>query len=399
MKKTFGFFIIAVIVTSLLASCNSYPTTAKLENSLDSLNYAIGMSNGAQIKPYILQADTTDENILALKKGINEGFKTKTDAERLHLTGLSIGVNMGEELNKGFLMDSSLLINKEVVTKTLLEVLEGKSVAMNEEQAQAFYVKILSSIYMGQSVQLSTEQTDSLSMAFGALNGYGIKTQVIGADSAYAESVIKGIKEGMKKGGDASYKYYITAVQLATNISKELQTEGLAKDGLLEAKLDIFKAGLFAGIDGDESLMTIKAAGEYANSQLNEYMRKKNLDFLTENAKNTDVKTTPTGLQYKVLTVGTGAIPTETDSVKVHYEGRLIDGTVFDSSLARNEPALFSVNQVIPGWTEALMMMPVGSKWIVYIPQELAYGERGAGANIPPFSTLVFEVELISIEK
>jgi FKBP-type peptidyl-prolyl cis-trans isomerase len=118
--------------------------------------------------------------------------------------------------------------------------------------------------------------------------------------------------------------------------------------------------------------------------------------FLAENAKKEGVQTTATGLQYKVLTVGTGAKPVDGDNVTTHYTGRLIDGSIFDSSVQRGEPTSFGVNQVIPGWTEALKLMPAGSKWELYIPYNLAYGERDMG-NIKPFSCLIFELELISI--
>ena len=120
--------------------------------------------------------------------------------------------------------------------------------------------------------------------------------------------------------------------------------------------------------------------------------------FLAANAKKDSVKTTESGLQYKVLVAGTGETPKATDKVKVNYEGTLIDGTVFDSSYKRNQPATFACNQVIKGWTEALTMMPVGSKWVIYVPQNLGYGEREAG-KIPPFSTLIFTVELLEIVK
>lgn len=119
--------------------------------------------------------------------------------------------------------------------------------------------------------------------------------------------------------------------------------------------------------------------------------------FLEENQKREGVSTTESGLQFSVINQGEGAIPTRTDRVRVHYTGRLIDGTVFDSSVQRGQPAEFPVSGVIQGWIEALTLMPVGSKWELYIPSELAYGERGAGASIPPFSTLVFEVELLEI--
>lgn len=120
-------------------------------------------------------------------------------------------------------------------------------------------------------------------------------------------------------------------------------------------------------------------------------------DFLLENKKAAGVKETASGLQYEVLVEGTGAVPSRQDQVRVHYTGSLIDGTVFDSSVQRGTPAEFPVSGVISGWIEALSMMPVGSKWRLTIPHALAYGERGAGASIPPFSTLIFEVELLDI--
>lgn len=126
---------------------------------------------------------------------------------------------------------------------------------------------------------------------------------------------------------------------------------------------------------------------------------KKGEEFLAANAKKEGVKTTPSGLQYKVLKSGSGKTPKATDTVKTHYHGTLIDGTVFDSSVERGEPVSFPVNGVIPGWTEALQMMKEGDKWQLTVPSKLAYGERGAGDKIAPNSVLVFEVELIAIEK
>lgn len=119
--------------------------------------------------------------------------------------------------------------------------------------------------------------------------------------------------------------------------------------------------------------------------------------FLEQNLRNENVKSTESGLQYSVFKQGDGPIPSENDRVRVHYTGCLIDGTVFDSSEERGQPAEFPVNGVIKGWIEALQLMPVGSKWRLYIPQELAYGSQGAGAAIPPYSALIFDVELLAI--
>ena len=147
-----------------------------------------------------------------------------------------------------------------------------------------------------------------------------------------------------------------------------------------------------------------------ANQLLQEYFTKQqdamlnqNLEigraFLEENKKKANVITLPSGLQYEILTEGTGEKPKATDSVKCHYHGTLIDGTVFDSSVERGQPAVFGVTQVIQGWVEALQLMPVGSKWRLYLPSELAYGKQGAGRDIQPNSALIFDVELLGIEK
>jgi FKBP-type peptidyl-prolyl cis-trans isomerase FklB len=149
-------------------------------------------------------------------------------------------------------------------------------------------------------------------------------------------------------------------------------------------------------------------AGELANQVVNNYVAKAQAEksklataageaFLAENLKKPGVQSTPSGLQYKVLKEGTGAIPVDGQKVKTHYSGTLINGKKFDSSYDRGEPATFGVNQVIRGWTEALKMMPVGSKWELYIPYNLAYGERAMGANIPAYSTLIFTIELLEI--
>lgn len=158
------------------------------------------------------------------------------------------------------------------------------------------------------------------------------------------------------------------------------------------------------GADMPYSNEQMQAAFEAINSQMQakEAEKSKTLAaegqaFLAENAKKAGITVTASGLQYEVITQGSGAIPTATSKVKTHYHGTLIDGTVFDSSVNRGQPIDFPVNGVIAGWTEALQLMPVGSKYRLYIPHNLAYGERGAGASIKPYSALIFDVELIDI--
>ena len=168
---------------------------------------------------------------------------------------------------------------------------------------------------------------------------------------------------------------------------------------------DLFSKGFVASLQNDSSLYSQKKAETYYKERAEalkkakeEGNRKAGEAFLAANKSKEGVVTMPDGLQYKVLTKGTGAIPKSTDNVIVKYEGKLIDGTVFDSSYKRKEQTnTFRADQVIKGWTEALTMMPVGSKWEIYLPQELAYGERAAG-QIQPYSALIFTVELVGIE-
>ena len=174
------------------------------------------------------------------------------------------------------------------------------------------------------------------------------------------------------------------------------------------ANVDDLIAGFIQAIKGDSSAMkmTPQAAQAYVQTYFMEASardakktKEEGEKFLAENKTKKDVITTESGLQYKVEKEGTGAKPTATDKVKVHYTGTLLDGTKFDSSVDRGEPAEFGVGQVIKGWTEGLQIMPVGSKYIFWIPAELAYGERGAGQDIKPNSTLKFEIELLDIVK
>ncbi len=186
---------------------------------------------------------------------------------------------------------------------------------------------------------------------------------------------------------------------LGLGIGQQLKSMGI--DGFC---LEDFTKSLNDVLTGAETAMT----NQEAQKMLSEYFQKKEKEqaqtamaegkaFLEENAKKDGVVQTKSGLQYEVLTEGTGRSPKETDKVRCHYEGRLINGTVFDSSYKRGEPADFGLNQVIVGWTEGVQLMKEGAKYRFYIPYLLGYGERGAGASIPPYSTLVFDVELIKV--
>lgn len=256
---------------------------------------------------------------------------------------------------------------------------------------------------------------DSLSYAIGMARTEGLDQYLAqqGIDSTQMSEFLKGFNEGATK-IDQKDVAYMTGLQVGQMVSKQWiegfnqqifggdSTQTISRENLL--------AGFVAGVVGKGGAMDMAKAQEFMRTQMDAIKEKATAEkyadnkaagekFLAENKTKEGVVTTPSGLQYKIITEGKGAIPADSSKVKVNYKGTLIDGTEFDSSYKHNEPATFRANQVIKGWTEALTMMPVGSKWELYIPYDLAYGSRETGGQIKPFSTLIFEVELLSIEK
>lgn len=177
---------------------------------------------------------------------------------------------------------------------------------------------------------------------------------------------------------------------------KGMGTNDLNVEDFAQAVKDVL-TGAEPAISHIEARQIVNEYFEKLEARLNAENIEKGKAFLEENKKNPNVKVLPSGLQYEVIREGNGKKPKATDQVRCHYEGTLIDGTMFDSSIQRGQPAVFGVNQVIKGWVEALQLMSEGSKWKLYIPSELAYGANGAGEMIPPHSTLIFEVELLEV--
>jgi FKBP-type peptidyl-prolyl cis-trans isomerase FklB len=258
---------------------------------------------------------------------------------------------------------------------------------------------------------------DTLSYAVGLANTEGLEGYLLqqGMDSAYVKDFIAGFLEGSKiKKGDKKAEARMMGINIghnfmsnfdniSRNILGEDTTKVLSKDNLI--------AGFVDGARGKQTIMPrenandyVRVASEKLRAEALEKMygeeKKANQKYLDDNKSKDGVVTLPSGLQYKVLVEGKGAKPTATDRVKVLYEGKLINDTIFDSTAKRNnEPATFGVGQVIKGWTEGLQLMPVGSKYQFFIPYDLAYGANGSQPNIPPFATLIFEVELLDIVK
>lgn len=255
---------------------------------------------------------------------------------------------------------------------------------------------------------------DSLSYAFGMSQTEGIEQYFMqqGIDSTQMADFLKGFNEGATKLGkkDAAY---IAGLQLGQMVSKRwvegLNQQIFGTDSTKTISRENLLAGFVASVI-NKGVMSKEEARAFTQTSMDAIKEKANAEkyadnkaagekFLAENKAKEGVVTTPSGLQYKIITKGNGAIPADSSKVKVNYKGTLIDGTEFNSSYKRNEPATFRANQVIKGWTEALTMMPVGSKWELYIPYDLAYGTRETGGQIKPYSTLIFEVELLGIEK
>lgn len=281
--------------------------------------------------------------------------------------------------------------------------------------AMAFVALILASCGNSTPKADLKNEVDTLSYAIGMAQSQGLKEYLVermGVDSTYVDDFIKGLNEGVNAGDDKKQAAYYAGIQIGQQISnqmiKGINHEVFGADSTKTISLKNFMAGFMSGFTGKNGLMTVDQASMTAQEKM-EAIKAKNMEeqygpnkkageaFLAKNKNAEGVVALPSGVQYKVIKQGTGAIPADTSMVKVNYEGKLINGKVFDSSYQRNQPATFRVNQVIPGWTEMLQKMPVGSVYEIYIPQDKAYGSREAG-DIPPFSTLIFKVELLGIE-
>ena len=258
------------------------------------------------------------------------------------------------------------------------------------------------------------DDVDTMSYAMGLSQTQGLREYLaqMEIDTTYIDAFVKGLNDGANAGDDKKKAAYYAGINIGQQISnrmiKGINSEIFGDDSTKTISLKNFMAGFVTGATGKKGLMTLDQAQRVAQLKAME-IKTKNMEktygankaagekFLKANAKKAGVKTLPSGLQYKVITEGKGALPKDTSLVEVNYEGRTIDGKVFDSSYKRGKAAEMRANQVIKGMTEALVRMPVGSVWEIYIPQNLAYGEREAG-EIKPFSTLIFKLELVNIK-
>ncbi|MBR3496101.1 MAG: FKBP-type peptidyl-prolyl cis-trans isomerase [Prevotella sp.] len=257
---------------------------------------------------------------------------------------------------------------------------------------------------------------DTMSYAIGMAQTMGLKDYLVerlGVDTAYMDDFIKGLNEGANAGDDKKQSAYYAGIQIGQQIGnqmvKGINREVFGGDSTQTISLKNFLAGFISGTTGAKGLMTMEEAQQIAQTKMQQ-IKAKNMEklygdnkvagekYLANYKKGKDVKELKNGVLYKVIKEGSGEIPTDTSMVKVQYEGKTIDGNVFDSSYKNGKPIQLRANQVIPGWSEALTHMPVGSVWEVVIPQDQAYAEREQG-QIKPFSALIFKIELLGIEK
>ncbi len=255
---------------------------------------------------------------------------------------------------------------------------------------------------------------DTLTYTMGMLQSQGLKEYLVGRmgiDTTYMDEFFRGLNDGANAGDDKAKAAYYAGIQIGQQVSnqmiKGINHEIYGEDSTKSISLKNFLAGFVAATAGEKTLFSV-ADAQIKVQTLMPAIRSKRLakefasnkeageKFMAENKKKPGVVTLPSGVQYKVIKEGNGPMPKDTSMITVHYEGKTIDGKVFDSSYSRKEPAKFRANQIIKGWTEALVHMPVGSVWEVYIPQDKAYADQESGP-IKPFSALIFKIELLGV--
>lgn len=430
MKKTIVTLLIIALLPAMAVNSQTTKrnfkklTATELITASDSVNYAIGYATGVQNRINELKNDTLKlKNIISFCMGLESAYKEKDANKTAKVNGYSIAQSIMNIVNgEGvqILPIEGFKLNIDSLSKGLICAITNNNEGIDfSEYSKFINENVFSPLQKGETVNLTKSLQDSISTFFGYVNGKNVLEQMVKTDTD--ANLINTLVN--------SYKSYIYNNNKITSFNKgevvgHMLWEQLGKETNFfnSDKFAINKTmllnGLFDGIlKNPKSAFTFDEAKNYIDSvntkiqqdniaaqqKIAEDIAVKNQQegfaFLQNNGMRPEVTTTKSGLQYEIIKQGDGKIPTESNTVKVHYEGKLIDGTIFDSSIKRGEPIEFVPTQVIKGWTEGLQLMPVGSKYIFYIPYDLAYGPNGAGGVIPPYATLIFEVELLEIVK
>lgn len=410
--------ILAFAALAMISCGNTYKAQQVTLNDMnDSVNFTLGLLNGLQLKAYQMAADSSDAAVAEFINALQRGYDGKVEElSPIAEVGQNIGQSVKSFETTGLVNQKAWTINEKIFFQGLINGILGDTVMMHPDEARNFFQSQFQNINdstitgklvrgkCGKKVATIVLETtlDSINYAFGVANGTDVKAYVLAEDTTGDgfNEFVKAVNAGLKK-KCINPQNIAMGEQIGKTI-KEQEANGLVGVEQLVTDFELIKQGFINGLYQDESQFTQQEAAEYIQNAIASLKygqtKQEGEEFLAANATKDGVIVTESGLQYEVIKMGKGPKPSATDRVRVHYHGTLIDGTVFDSSVERGEPITFGLNQVIAGWTEGVQLMPVGSKFRFYIPQELGYGAREAG-SIPPYSTLIFEVELLGIEK